>query len=53
MKLYTLQWKWINKLSDTLAPSKDTMNRHLHQLGLVLKNPKQEPHELTDAQFQK
>jgi len=29
------------------------MNHHLDQLGLVLKSPRQEPHELTDAQDQK
>ena len=41
------------KLSATLGPSKDTINRHLHQLGLVLKSPREEPHELTDAQAQR
>ena len=40
------------KLSAILGPSKGTMNRNLNQLGLVLKSPIQEPHELTDAQAQ-
>ena len=41
------------KLSATLGLTKDTMNRHLNQLGLVLKCPRQTPHELIDVQPQK
>jgi len=40
----------IRKLSATFCPSKDTMNRHLHRLGLVLKSPRQDTHELTNLQ---
>jgi len=29
------------------------MNRHLHQVGHVLKSSRQEPNELTDAKAQK
>ena len=43
----------IRKLSVFHGPSIDTMNQHWHKLGLVLKSPRQEPHELTDAQAQK
>jgi len=42
-----------HKLSATLVSSKDTMNCHLHQLSMVLKSPRQKPHELTDGLAQK
>jgi histone-lysine N-methyltransferase SETMAR len=41
------------ELSAALGPSKDSINRHLHQLDFVSKRPREDPHELTDAQAQR
>ena len=39
-------------LSVELGPSKDTINRHLHKLNFVNKQPRKDPYELTEAQAQ-
>ena len=40
-------------LSAELGASKDTVLRHLHQLGFANKRPREIPHELTDQQAQR
>ena len=41
------------ELSAALDPSKDTINRHLHQLDFVYRRPREDPHDLTTTQAQR